>query len=309
MTLFNKKKKYLYSISIFIILIIIYYSVKKHNASKTEPYDAKFLELTKIHKVKIMPGPYDWLAQHDEDGQTFEEYIKLTPKRPDSRRKYIYIAKIGDFDKTENKIIKTTAQYISAFFNLPVKFINDISLSSIPQNAQRINPQTNDKQLLTTYLLDNTLKQKKPNDAFCLIGFTSYDLWPGEDWNFVFGQASMYDNVGVWSIYRNGNPQKSDYDYNLFLKRTIKTGLHEIGHMLSIYHCIYYECLMNGTNHIKESDNAPLWLCPVDLKKLTWNLNIEPIKRFNNLINLTTKLKFNEETNFYKKTINLMENK
>ena len=39
-----------------------------------------------------------------------------------------------------------------------------------------------------------------------MISFTSTDLWPGEDWNFVFGQASFEKPVGVWSLHRLGDP-------------------------------------------------------------------------------------------------------
>ncbi|MGE5192634.1 MAG: Zn-dependent protease, partial [Deltaproteobacteria bacterium] len=62
-------------------------------------------------------------------------------------------------------------------------------------------------------------------------------LKPGEGWNFVFGQASLSDRVGVWSIYRFGNPEKSADDYKLCLRRTLATAVHETGHMLGIKHC------------------------------------------------------------------------
>lgn len=37
----------------------------------------------------------------------------------------------------------------------------------------------------------NFLKQRKPSDAFCIVGITMIDLYPKESWNFVFGQASL----------------------------------------------------------------------------------------------------------------------
>jgi len=50
--------------------------------------------------------------------------------------------------------------------------------------------------------------------------------------------------------------------------RACKTMSHEISHMFGIRHCIYYECLMNGSNKIEEADVKPAWLCPVCLRKL-----------------------------------------
>lgn len=35
------------------------------------------------------------------------------------------------------------------------------------------------------------LWNKKPKDAFCIVGITMIDLYPRESWNFVFGQASL----------------------------------------------------------------------------------------------------------------------
>jgi len=265
--------------------------------------EVPFEKLLSLHKVKAPPGPYDWLAQHFEAGQTFEQYLLSNPTVPDEKKRSIYIVLLGDFDKTRNEIIQKTAKYIKAFYGMPVKFKKPIPLSSLPPTARRIHPQTKDKQILTSYIIEKVLKNDLPADAFCLIAFTSSDLWPGEGWNFVFGQASLEDRVGVWSIYRNGDPNIDEKSYQLCLKRTIKTGVHEIGHMFSLHHCIYYECLMNGSNHRKESDTRPLWLCPVCLKKLMWALKANPVKRYQNLIKVCRQFGFSEEEMFFKKSL------
>ena len=43
---------------------------------------------------------------------------------------------------------------------------------------------------------------------------------------------------------------------------------HEIGHMFGINHCIHYNCIMNGSNSLKESDRQSTFLCPICLRKL-----------------------------------------
>ena len=35
---------------------------------------------------------------------------------------------------------------------------------------------------------------------------------------------------------------------------------------------------MNGMNHQAERDSRPLHLCPVCLRKLVWNLQVEPVR-------------------------------
>lgn len=48
----------------------------------------------------------------------------------------------------------------------------------------------------------------------------------------------------------------------------MKVSAHELIHTFGVHHCIYYECLMNGSNNLDEADHRPMELCPVDLRKL-----------------------------------------
>jgi archaemetzincin len=41
--------------------------------------------------------------------------------------------------------------------------------------------------------------------------------------------------------------------------------------------CTAYLCLMNGSNHQEEKDRRPMHLCPVCLRKLSWNLQVGPV--------------------------------
>lgn len=42
---------------------------------------------------------------------------------------------------------------------------------------------------------------------------------------------------------------------------------HEIGHMFGIKHCQWLNCVMQGSNHLEESDRRPLDFCPICLRK------------------------------------------
>jgi archaemetzincin len=46
------------------------------------------------------------------------------------------------------------------------------------------------------------LKLRLPSDAFCILAITMEDLYPDASWNFVFGQASPRERVGVYSFAR-----------------------------------------------------------------------------------------------------------
>lgn len=279
-------------------------------AMDENPDNAKALiqvitELRPLHKKLGKPGPNDWLAHHREPGQTFREYLECDPVRPDKKRNTIYIQPLGSFTETQERIVKLTAEFMRRYFSVPVKIEEDLPLSIIPDDARRIHPSWGVKQILTSHVLDVMLKPeiRKRKDALAMITFTTSDLWPGEGWNFVFGQASLRSRVGVWSIYRNGDPDESEESFRLCLLRTIKTATHEVGHMLSMLHCLLYECNMCGSNHREESDRRPLALCPECLAKICWATAADPAKRFQALADFCQETGLKEEETFYLKSL------
>lgn len=247
------------------------------------------------------PGPSDWLAQHKEAGQTFDEYVASQPVRKSERRDRIYLCLIGEFSKEQELVLTITSEYLAVVFQVPVEVREKLSLDKIPERAKRKHPTWGDQQVLSTYVLEEVLQPNRPKNALAYIAFTSSDLWPGEGWNFVFGQASLSNRVGVWSIYRDGNPAKSADDFHLCLSRTMKTASHETGHILGLPHCIAFHCNMNGSNNRSESDLAPLQFCPVCLRKVCWNLQVAPAKYLQDLETFCTKHHFDAEAKWYRK--------
>jgi archaemetzincin len=263
-------------------------------------------KLVPIHEKKRPSGPSDWLANHKEKGQTFAQYVGSDPVKPDKKRHTLYILLLGDFQKEQREIVSRTALFLKAYFHIPVKFTDALDLSVIPSEARRRHPSWGVRQINGSYILDEVLKPRVPKDAVALIAFTAHDLWPGPGWNFVFGLASLRERVGVWSIHRFGDPTAGDKAYRLCLLRTLKTGTHETGHMLGIRHCIRYECNMNGSNHLAESDQGPLALCPECVAKVWWACRCDPVKRFRDLEAFCRGHKLKIETDFYKKSGDLI---
>ena len=239
--------------------------------------------LVPLHALLGKPQPGDWLVDHPEPGQTFAEYFASKPVMPQGKRNVIYIQPVGDFTGTQRKIVTLTADFMGRYFNRTVKVQKDLPLSVIAGKARRKHPTWGMDQILTTYVLDDVLKPRLPDDAAASIAFTASDLWPGEGWNFVFGQASLRDRVGVWSIYRNGRPDVDADAFRLCLRRTLKTATHETGHMFSIQHCTKYECNMCDSNNREESDRRPLEVCPECVAKICWATAADPAERFRKL--------------------------
>ena len=264
---------------------------------------APFHRLTSLHTRLAAPQPGDWLAEHREAGQTYRQYVTSRPNRADRRRRVIYVQPLGEFTDLQRKIIDLTAQFLGIYFSLPVKVLPDMPLTMVPAEARRTHPSWGDQQILSTYVLDELLRPRLPGDACAMIALTTSDLWPGEGWNFVFGQASLRHRVGVWSIYRNGDPAADDEAYLLCLRRTLQTATHETGHMFSMAHCTLFECNMCGANHRDESDRRPLALCPHCLAKLCHATRAEPQQRFEQLIEFCRTNGLAEEAEFWEESL------
>jgi len=252
-----------------------------------------------LHALKVPPRPGDWLEQHHEAGQTFDDYRASDPNRPTLERTTIYLQPLGEFDAAQSRLITATADLLGPFYGVPVKTLDRIGLDAIPGSAHRIHPTRGDHQVLASYVLD-LLRKTRPVDAVAVLGLTTADLWPGKGWNFVFGQASLQERVGVWSLYRQGDPHA---EYATCLRRTLKTAAHETGHMLGILHCTAYECGMNGSNHRAEADARPLWFCPEDEMKVWWACRVDPAVRYVRLAEFAEEHGLVDEMRFWRRSL------
>lgn len=241
------------------------------------------------------PNPQDWLANHPEAGQTFAQFIQSHPNRPDGRHRTVYLQPLDAFPPSGPPLPKLK-QFTEAFFDLPVRVLQVLEHAAA-KISSRINSASGQRQLLTGDVLD-LLAHGLPQDAYCLLGITMKDLYPDPAWNFVFGQASPRDRVGVYSFARydpHFYGEDSSDRASLMLRRSCKVLAHETSHMFGIAHCIYFRCVMNGSNHIAESDGRPLHLCPVDLHKLYESIGFDPAARYAHLRDFCWDVGFNDE--------------
>lgn len=91
------------------------------------------------------------------------------------------------------------------------------------------------------------------------------------------------------------------------LRRCSGVLCHEIGHLFGIAHCVWFHCLMNGSNHADESDARPWRLCPVDLHKLHHALQdlggLDPVARDTALLRVCDAFGMAEEAKWYQASI------
>ena len=244
------------------------------------------------------PGTSDWLASHNEPGQTFEEYLDAEPVKPTKERQKIYVLPLGAFNAKQQKMIEIAAGYLEVFYDLPVErmpALTDALSPALRRPLPRRGPPKGGtqytRQIKTGYILDDILKPILPSDAAALIAFTAEDLYPDESKSYVFGQASLENRVGVWSLARLDD----NTDERNFLVRTLKIAAHETGHMFRLRHCTKYECLMSGTNHLAETDRRPIDACPECTAKICWLSDIDQATRYQRLADFFRKNGMNKE--------------
>jgi archaemetzincin len=274
-------------------------------ASAAAPTTQSLRAATERLKPLYSPAPKtDWIERHPEErGQTFEEYLASRPNRPTAQRNTIFIQPLGEFTAAQDKAVAATAAYLRVFYGLPVKRLPSESLDGAPAYARRVHPRWGDKQILCAYVLDRMLK-RRPENAVAVLALTTSDLWPGEEWNFVYGQASLVDRVGVWSLYRYGDPEQ---EYPLYLRRTLKVAVHETGHMLGIVHCTAYRCGMNGSNNRADLDSTPLAFCPQCAAKVWWSARLQPAAWHRGLVKFADEHQLREEAAFWRQALQAVD--
>lgn len=255
-----------------------------HSSSNADPViasQAGYFNRIAANDIQLpAPRKGEWLFEHRENGQNFEAYKAARPVRPDSAKKVIYLLPIGTFTPLQQKLLSKTAEYTQIFFGLKTVLLPSCPDETIPPSARRVREDSN-IQLRAPYLLDSMLMHRLPPNGIALLAISAKDLFPDNKWNYVFGQASYINRIGVSSVYRLQNKQLTANNYTLCLSRLLKITSHEIGHMLSMQHCIYAQCTMNGSNSLPETDRAPNRLCSECQQKLYWNI------RYNNRQRLT----------------------
>lgn len=217
-----------------------------------------------------LPGPDDWLAHHAERGQSWTSYARRSFRpSPHGHVKVLEVVPVGVFDEEDSPQLSALVEFMTVFFGFQCR-----AIAPVPIDDVAVSGLVGGTQLLCGDAMDYLNHRRIPRDVFAQIVVTMADLTPGEGWNFVYGQASLVNGVGVFSFarysanfWRSAGAKKplTPLEHNQLLKKSCKTMAHEVTHILGLRHCIYFHCIMNGNNG---DEHAPLQYCPVCLRKV-----------------------------------------
>ena len=263
-------------------------------------------DLSRVHHLDVKFGSPEkgtWRKHGEKCGeynQTLDAYLKnRTAEWPD--RRPLVIQLIGSFDKIDRKIIAITIDFLKQFHQIHIRLEKDVKTmdelkADYLQAVQENRKQRDDEfqEMIQEFAHDKAENSfPRPDGQYesdfalnilgetllpeieaaagqkCnLIAFTSADLFGSDMQNFVFGSASLYQGVGIWSNARFGNPRESSATFEKCLLRMMKISAHEFGHMRAIPHCTDYECNIGGYMSAQELDRRPLFYCLQDTAKI-----------------------------------------
>ena len=251
----------------------------KEGAEKMQAAEQKKAEVYSRYPAKAWekmpePKPGDWLYWRKEPGQTFEEYKRqLHGKKADSEG-VIYLQPLGEIDTETAALFEKMREFTSIYFDRETRLQKPMPIPKQAYNRRR-------RQYNGSVILKQ-LRREIPGDALARVGITMKDLYSG-DLNFVFGLGSPQLKAGIYSLHRYTQTYPGCKPYNTLLRRALKVIAHEIGHIFFVEHCIFYRCIMNGSNSLPEADSRPMALCPVDEEKLRHCLGYDRAERYRKL--------------------------
>lgn len=215
--------------------------------------------------VRLRPArPAEWLFEHPEHGQTFEEFVASAPLRKAPGRERIVLQPLLPLRPEAVAALEAVREDCALFFGCETTLAEPIDIPASTFRADR-------GQYDSDAILD-ALAARKPADALVYAAICDQDLFVRGLDHFVFGLGRFSAGLGVYSFQRFHHP---GVDPTLYVGRAFKLLTHEIGHGFGLRHCIYFRCVMNGANSLPEADGAPFEPCPVCLRKLQHSLGFD----------------------------------
>jgi archaemetzincin len=156
----------------------------------------------------------------------------------------ITLKPIGNIDKN---ILEELEEKLNQTFGCPVEVMPQAIKFEQAYDSKR-------GQYLASKLLAGLKKTGVAKKDEKTLGIVDVDLYaPGL--NFIFGQADIASGVAIISSCRLRQEFYGSLpDEALFMDRTIKEAVHELGHTFGLEHCENARCVMHFSNSLADTD-------------------------------------------------------
>lgn len=211
----------------------------KSRRAPEEQLDTAFLHRKELKKRKGLAPQMAWLLRQFRDrageGRLFNPLPPNPALVPFDKQSYMQWKALYDSQKIthprrmrRNSVVIQPLSYSSsdyaigtidpqvmlhlqgfcrAFFQgMDVLLVEPVDLADLKKLTKRVHVDTGREQILVDDIMKFLRTHKLPK-AFCTVGLTIVDLYPGPQWNFTLGHASLTDGVAVCSFGRYFNSQ------------------------------------------------------------------------------------------------------
>jgi archaemetzincin len=271
--------------------------------------------------------PESWrvMAGQNEKFQTLIRFTEIWGKQPANM--VLNLTQLGDFSKTDLKVIQIVSEFLKVFHGIEVKIHSQRSIEGIKEAYIKGIKDSEDREkeeesfettmpriwhgkrqyktedLLTMLgkVVKREIAKSDPTKKHHLMAFTNEDIFT-DNTNYTFGMAYLGGGLGLFSINRFGDPEKSPEDFRKVLELTMKIAAHEFGHMRGLSHCTDYDCNIGGYWYLPELAERTFLYCSEDSAKICLLTNTPMEKYYKNLLEFfqNFKAKFGVDIDFSK---------
>lgn len=153
--------------------------------------------------------------------------------------------------------------------NISGIFKDKVSVISLPVNTAAAFSRDRG-QYFSTQLIADAIKLTSGYDGKVLM-LVEFDLFVPV-FTYVFGEAQLNGKHSIVSVCRlHEEFYSGKTNDKLFIDRTIKEILHELGHNMGLIHCRSWDCVMHSSQGVEEIDIKGQFYCPDCMEILSDN--------------------------------------